>query len=271
MNYFLMDKIKNNPKVYIGVPSHDSTVYTQFVISLLDHDRNNDIEVAFFNGDSLVPRIRNYMISKYYHEHLLTKQFDYFLFQDSDVQTGENALKKALSRNVDVLFSPVPLKNSKYVSNYGLVQSVVGFEKEISTHLYKVTFAATGFCLLSNNAISALIKDAEKNKNFYYDSYDRKIYDIFKIGSNGKGFYYSEDWYLCKTLKKLGFDIYVDSSIEIWHWSSPETYFYRPICELSENILSKDLSSPLPENIKHQRWVTNDFEMIDSSIFFDGN
>lgn len=255
-------------KVYLGMPSYDATIFTACAKSLIHHSKKGDILIEFFNGDSLITRIRNKIITDYYKKFAKSKEFDYFLFQDGDVETDENALTSMIERNVDVVFSPIPFKNLNYQSPYGLVQTVIGIEEEVEPYFYKAKLAATGLGLLSNNAVISLIEHAKQNDDFYFDGAGMKIYDVFKTYKNKKGFFFSEDWHICKTLREIGFDIHIDSSFSVAHWSSPESVWIRPACKLSENVLNKNFLEPLPENIKNQRWVTNDFT-LDLDVIVD--
>lgn len=248
-------------KVYCAVPTYDAKIYTDCALSLIDHKKNNNVEIDFFDGDSLITRSRNFIISNYYHKFGKFNSFDYFLFQDSDVSVEEKSISSLVSRNVDVVFAPIPLKSNLYKTPYGLVQSVVGIKNEVEPYFYETTFSATGFCLLSNKSIINLIKNAEENEEYYFDNHGFKIYEIFKNYANKNGFYFSEDWHFCKILNKIGFNIYVDSSFETIHWSSPENYWYRPPCLLSENVINNDFSKNLSEDLQDKRWVTNDFNI----------
>ena len=48
------------------------------------------------------------------------------------------------------------------------------------------------------------------------DSMPNEYYDVCKVGVH-KDLYLSEDYYLCRDLRELGFNVYVDRTIKTRH------------------------------------------------------
>jgi len=110
----------------------------------------------------------------------------------------------------------------KLVYNTG---SVLGEEKLVDGYIiYKMDRIGTAVFMLSKKAINALVGYAKDNNNSYYlNSHTRgdaqpdvKMYDIFQTGVFD-GEYLSEDYYVCRILRELGFDIFVDPNIKVKH------------------------------------------------------
>jgi hypothetical protein len=78
--------------------------------------------------------------------------------------------------------------------------------------------------MLSRNAVSALVDYAKKNGDKYKPNPHTRgdtqpsitMYDVFKTGVFD-GEYLSEDYYVCRILRELGFDVYIDPSIKVKH------------------------------------------------------
>ena len=82
----------------------------------------------------------------------------------------------------------------------------------------------TAILMLSRKAVNALVAWASKNDHVYWPNKhtrgdtqpDIKMYDVFQTGVVD-GEYDSEDYFVCRVLRELGFDIYVDPNIPCKH------------------------------------------------------
>lgn len=257
---------KNTSSVCVCTPLYDGKITEDFFLSSLEYSKCKNIEFSYLmpSGDSLITRIRNYIITKYYNTYK-DNALTHLLWQDSDVYIPAIGVESMINRSVDVVAAPVPIKDSVVQEN-GIRNSVVGIYEEVEPLFYKAKFAATGAMLLSNKAVCALIDYAKNNNDIYYDK--ELCYDVFRVGTNKTGFYLSEDWFICQTLRNLGFEIYIDSSFGITHFDSPRSKWHRPGIPLSENILNGNKLKVLPEKIRSWRWSTNDFTIDDSLVQF---
>lgn len=253
--------------IFIATPSYDGKVDSNFLFSMLEYNNCNSFKfyIRTLCGDSLVTRARNELITLFYDTYKI-EGYTHLLWQDSDVYLSGKGLMSMLDRNVDVVAAPVPIKNYSDMT-YGIPMSVIGVYEEIEIMFYKARLAATGAFLMSTNAVEKIIEDCEKNQDFYFEG-ERKVYDVFKVGRNKENRYYSEDWYLCKKLKNIGFDLYIDSNTSVYHSASPTINYSREIMPLSINGINKygKNDRALPPDLQKIMWITNDSELSKEDI-----
>ena len=206
----------DQPNVMIGTPAYNGMVHTDYVHSLLSYNKEG-IKYAFLSiaGESLITRARNSIIARFYH----SKEFSHLLFLDGDVYLDGKDLNKLLDHKRDVIGAPVPLKTregGKPVFNIG---GNLGQEDG----LVKVERLGTAAMLLSRRAATALVENARENGDSYLPNPLARgigdtdtVFDIFKVGVRDD-IYLSEDFWACRTLRELGFDIFVDLTIATRH------------------------------------------------------
>jgi hypothetical protein len=137
------------------------------------------------------------------------------------------------------------------------VQNISGVYDQKDEMLYVANYAGTGIFLLSRNAVECLVENCIKNNDTYvFESNKNVFYNIFKTDKDENKVFLSEDFYLCKTLRDIGFEIFVDSSSFVSHSDSAGSMWQRSPMPLSENILNGKPYDPLPDNIKYSRWTT---------------
>lgn len=208
----------NKINILVCTPAYSGLVHVDYVNSILDmQTKKLPISIMFLSNESLITRGRNSCIS-YFHE---MKQFTHLLFIDADIGINAESIMQMLSHNKDVIAAPVPLKG--YDQNGNKVYNVTMPELDKETGLYKVAHVGTAVFMLSRKAVDSLIVNAIKNDDIYSgnkltrgDNKDIKHYDVFKTGVYN-GVYLSEDYYVCKVLKDLGYDVFVDDKIATVH------------------------------------------------------
>ena len=247
------------PHVAIATPMYDGKVTEHYMRSVIlsMQDPRHVTSFRLLPGDSLVCRARNTLLTQVWNERK-QQGLTHLLWQDADVFLPHGAIASMLSRDVDVVASPVPMKVP--IGRHGWVQSIVGIQAEIEPMFYTARYAATGCLMFSMDAVSALVDYCE-TMGHVTGPRDARQYDAFRIGADGNGFYLSEDWYVCKVLREIGFDIYVDSSFPVTHVESPRVWWTRPAVPLAETILAGDYAGSLPEDARDQRWATNDYDL----------
>lgn len=166
-------------------------------------------------GDSLVTRARNELISQYFYavdEH----ELDYLLWLDDDVYVPVGWLEEMAASGLDVVGCPYPLKTP--ISQEGVRCVVTGEVSPVSDYRAKVEYAGTGALMMSTGAVRALVGQCvDRNHVYVSPTYSRPLFDVFRVGGADGANYMSEDWYVCRNLGDLGFDVFVDSSSECRH------------------------------------------------------
>lgn len=247
----------NLPHVCVMTPTYGGMVTAEFMDSFIRHLQQPDhiTSYRYLAGDSLVSRARNHLLADFV-AFAEPNGWTHLLWQDGDVGLAPEAISRMLSRGVDVIAAPVPLKTN--LDRHGWPMSVVGLVDEVEPMLYRVEYAATGCLMLSRKAVDALVRYCKDNGREYYDNGVR--WDVFRNGSD-RGFYESEDWHVCRILREIGFDIYADSSFWVSHVDAPRHRWVREAWPLAETLVAGDLAGSLPDDVRAQRWATNDYDM----------
>lgn len=218
-------------KIFIGTPCFEYKVNANYVKSLLEFSKTGIDFEPFFLHDSLITRARNELITQFYENQ---KNFTHLLWLDGDVSIPASGLKKLLNENVNVIASPVPIKDL----NPGSHQSVRRSYEEVGPYVYKAEAASTGCFLMSKQSVINLVKNS---KHYFSDDHsERKIYNVFESGIRDNQLM-SEDWDICYKLRELGYEIYVNSSFPVSHFGF-HNYSRGPMLnkEVSKTLFSYD-------------------------------
>jgi hypothetical protein len=214
-------------KIFIGTPCFEYKVNANYVKSLLEFSKNNIDFEPFFLHDSLITRARNELITQFYEN---SQNFTHLLWLDGDVSIPASGLQELLNENVNIIASPVPIKDL----TPGAHQSVRRTYEEIKPYVYKAEAAATGCFLMSKQSVIDLVESSK----YYFsdDTSKRKIYNVFESGIRDQQLM-SEDWDICYKLRELGYEIYVNSSFPVSHFGF-HNYSRGP-------MLNKETSRPM--------------------------
>lgn len=208
-------------KLLIGTPCYNGILHQDYFQGTLQYNHLGiPISYMHIGNESLITRGRNTIIS-FFYDHKDT--FTHLLFLDADIYLSGEDLLKLLESGEDVIGAPVPLKGydprGKNVYNVGKIL-------ETKDHLIEVEHVGTAVFLLSNSAVVSLVNDAINNGNVYSrnpltrgDTPSDLQYDVFQVGVYEEQ-YLSEDYYVCKVLRELGYKIIVDTSIRTRHSGS---------------------------------------------------
>jgi hypothetical protein len=160
-------------KIFIGTPCFEYKVNANYVKSLLEFSKNNIDFEPFFLHDSLITRARNELITQFYEN---SQNFTHLLWLDGDVSIPASGLQELLNENVNIIASPVPIKDL----TPGAHQSVRRTYEEIRHYVYKAEAAATGCFLMSKQSVIDLVESSK----YYFgdDTSERKIYNVFESG-----------------------------------------------------------------------------------------
>ncbi len=206
------------PKLLIGTPAYGGMMHSDYVSALLQYQRAGvNFALMSIGNESLITRARNTIVSEF---HART-EFSHLLFLDADVLLPAAGLRRMLDSGRYVIGAAVALKgrNAKggRIFNIGQLQGEDG-------PLYKVERIGTAALLLSRAAVDALVADARRESRVYSRGYNLRgidlrasiQYDIFRTGVVGDEFL-SEDYWVCRELRRLGFAVYLDPTIVTRH------------------------------------------------------
>lgn len=240
--------------VLVATPSYDNKITSDYMASVLQYLSLTDKNISYLisPNDALVTRARNDLFTSFY-ENINKKDLTHILFQDSDIFMQGFGLEKMLSYDVDVIGQAVPLKRSH--SQYGIPCAVANVYNKLDSFLYQSEYLGSGIMILSKRAVMDLVEYCEDHSQWYYDpAHRRKIYDVFSVGVDKNKIYQSEDWYICDLLRKIGYDIHVDSSANTSHMD-----IKRPTMFMNEQSLNRKYESELPIEQRENFWTPNDW------------
>jgi hypothetical protein len=203
--------------VLIGTPAYNGMLHTDYLYSILGFI-SNDVphSVMTIGNESLITRARNTILANFWE----VETFTHLLFLDADVFLDHQGLKEMLNHNKDVVGAPVYLKG-KNADGEQTINSDANLN--VLPVLQSVTRVGTAVLLLSRAAVNSLVEHAIKeNRTYEINEMLRREgmaithYDVFRVGISA-GEYLSEDFWLCKELVELGYEIHVDTSVYTRH------------------------------------------------------
>jgi hypothetical protein len=202
--------------VLIGTPAYAGMVHVDFVSTLLSFTRARiPFTLLTIGNESLITRARNAIAAAF----LERAEFTHLLFLDGDVSLSPEDARRLLAYDKDVVGAPVALKarrpDGSLIFNVGRSLGEEGA-------LIVTEHVGTAVLLLSRRAVTALASEAQR-AGYVYESValrgenNAKIhYDIFRVGVVD-GNYLSEDFWACRSLRRLGFRIYIDPTVVTTH------------------------------------------------------
>ena len=208
---------KPQPQILICTPAYNGQVHVNYLHSMLNFFKNEiHYSVMTLDNESLITRARNTLISTFWSK----EQFTHLLFLDADVFLDHEGLQSMLAAKKDVIGAPVFLKGRDSEGKQTLNTDA---NPEISPVVQSVQRVGTAALLLSRTAVAALVNKAIEEKRTYTlnemlqtQDVPSTHYDIFRVGVADDE-YLSEDFWLCRELRSLGFEIYVDTSVYTRH------------------------------------------------------
>lgn len=205
--------------LFIGTPCYNSMIHSDYLHSIISyHERKLPITIMTLGNESLITRGRNTVISYFHYD----KRFTHLLFLDADIYLPASELMKLIMPQVDVIGAPVRLKGFNKFDNSPIYNT--GKLIKENGDLMVMDRIGTAVFMLSRHAVNALVDTANANGDVYSGNQhtrgdaDDNIpqYDVFKTGVFD-GEYLSEDYYVCKVLRELGFDVHVEMTCQTKH------------------------------------------------------
>jgi hypothetical protein len=227
--------------LYIATPAFACRLtngYVQSILQLQLRCSELGIPVCFdiLGNESLVQRARNVLC-----ERFRQSSSTYLLFIDADIRFNPETVFRLLKFNKPIVGSCYPKK----FLNWGLIEAkmkakdpepmhqygldfninIVGKQAEVIEGFVKCLDIATGFLLITRDAIEKVAKafpelrckNDIQNENMKLDFYDA-VFDC-AIDEESKR-YLSEDYAFCRRAQKVGLEIWVDVVSPLSHTGS---------------------------------------------------
>ena len=205
-------------RLMVGTPAYGGMVHVDYMRCLFDFLKAGiHFQMSTIGNESLITRARNSILSAFHAR----PEFTHLLFLDADVHLPAEGLRRMLDADVPVVGAAVALKalaeDGSRIWNFG---------NSVGTHgsLVKVEQIGTAALLLSREAVTALVQDAIADGRTYaraataQGDMDAEVhFDVFRVGVDD-GVYLSEDFWACRRLRALGFDVCVDPAVVTTHY-----------------------------------------------------
>jgi hypothetical protein len=200
-------------RVLIGTPALDGKVQAWYTDSLA-----NSIKVCAANGidlqpvilidESILPMARNELLNIAYQDN-----FESIVFIDADQVWNPIALLEVINSQYDVMGLPVVSKTDEPGNFNVILQRTDNIQKDEQGNI-KVDAIGTGFLKLSRKALEALWNS---NPTTLFRGKELKLICEYSTSYNE---FVGEDIYLCKKLKELEFDIWINPNATCAHIGS---------------------------------------------------
>jgi hypothetical protein len=193
-------------RVAILTPSYDGSVSIEYSSSLaksvmLLSDNGYHIDHIYINGEAIVQSARNKLFFNAYH-----KDYDCVVWIDSDIEWSPEDLLRLVKSPLDVVGATYRRKTIKELY-------VAKISNLIKGDIIEVDGIGFGFLKMSRKVIDALW-----NTNESYEDDRSMCKNVFEV-TVANGQMYSEDYVACKKIKDLGFNVYLDKTIDLSHTS----------------------------------------------------
>jgi hypothetical protein len=206
--------------IMIGTPAYGGMVHIEYLRRLFEYTKAGiRFQLDTIGNESLITRARNAILATFHVRRELT----HLLFLDADTSLPAAGLMRMLRARAPIIGAPVALKgfdaNGDRLWNVGRCVGVAG-------SLLKVENVGSAALLLSRAACDALVQDAIDHGRTYarmktlVGNTDTSVhYDVFRVGVQANE-YLSEDFWVCRRLRTLGFDVLLDPTIVTTHYGA---------------------------------------------------
>lgn len=186
--------------------------YLRFTVFAMQTGINFMVDTL--SNESNINRGRNSLVAKF-----LRNTCSHLMFVDGDIQFNNMDILKLLGANKDVIGGIYPQKviPTKYVVNRLPDTEPEGRDGEI----IEVDTLGTGFLLIKRSVFERMITEGVAQK--YLDNiglgaeFDDYTYNFFPTQIGDDGYYLTEDWAFCRNWRKMGGQIFADTSINLTH------------------------------------------------------
>lgn len=224
--------LETSQQFFCALPCYGSMMTQPFAMSLMQTLLQSPFigQLDFVLNDSLVSRARNTLAARF-----LDSPYQWLLFLDNDLQFEVEHIARlwlhATKEKRAIVCGMYAMKKlaPRFVANY------IPGEKPDANGAVRVTESGTG-CMVIHRSVfekmRAELKDIAYSTDSNHPSGFREEWDFFAVGPyrypSGLVRYLSEDWMFCQRARDLGFDVWVDTFIQIRHMGN---MVYPPVAE----------------------------------------
>ncbi len=196
--------------------------------------RKHQIRLYFNSNDSLISRVRNVHISLFLHQYT---ECDYFMSWDSDIETlntfvENNIFDKLIEHDKDFIGGLYAVKKPGSIKCSSISMNS-NDDIQFNSGIIPMRWLSSGCWMIKRSAVEKmanaypeLIYDGDDNASGHimHGLYIPFIYEMTpeEFPNIDKPFkkYLSEDWACCARWRKIGGEIWADTSIVLKHYGS---------------------------------------------------
>lgn len=212
MGFSTQQDTQQPKRVLIGTPALDGRVdawyaYALHEIGKLALSNNILVSPVLLSYESILPMARNELFTI-----AINGSFDCMVFIDSDVYCDPKAFIDIVNSNKEIICIPTVKKTEEEQYDIYLYADLDNDATVVKNeNLIKASRVSTSCLKIGKKALAAL---AENSTDTIFRN--KQIKNICQYDFMGPAFM-GEDIYLCEKLKKLGFDIWVDTRTTCMH------------------------------------------------------
>ncbi len=200
-------------------------------VSNLCNVPHHKINYCNVNGDGNLPRVRSFQLGIWRNQYETENKSDYFMIVDEDISFQPEAIDLLVEDDKPIIGGIYTFKsqNPNYVGKVctRLFEdtSLVKFDEP-----FPVRWLNGGFILVKAEVLLDMI---EKYKYLAFDVFADSPMGIKETWSlwcpsvyhnNGERLFLSEDWAFCQRAREIGYEIWADLRVKLWHWSAENGY-----------------------------------------------
>ena len=216
MGFGTQQNTQQPKRVLIGTPALDGRVdawyaYALHEIGKLALSNNILVSPVLVSYESILPMARNELFTL-----AINGGFDCMVFIDSDVYCDPQTFVNVVNSSKEIICIPTVKKSDdeQYDIHFDTSKSIAVFE---NGNLIKANRVSTSCLKIGKKALASL---AENSTDTIFRG--KPLKNVCQYDFMGPAFM-GEDIYLCEKLKKLGFEIWVDTRTTCMH-IGPKVY-----------------------------------------------
>lgn len=205
----------------IGTPSYGGVVTIEYLKSIIRlHEYNVQYTIALLSNPLLM-QVRNDMFTSFVSDEM--KDYSHLFFLDADIGIQPEDIVKLIEHDKPLIGAVFPKKvkpaGGEPIWNAGLVI------EDCEDGIAKLEYIGAGCMCIRRDLALELKKYAEDNKMMYVNHIEIPnekpidTYDVFRTELINNIYAY-EDIFFCYLIRKLGYDILADYTINLKHVGS---------------------------------------------------
>lgn len=229
--------------IFIALPAYDFKVSLKLAVSLArvaqDAVRHGvDIQIGSICGCSILPRARNLLA-----QDMLESDCDYMLFIDSDINFDPSDVFRLMvwaQDPVKGIVAGVPRVRS---TDEVYIAKLEQHDNELTLNgqgLVRAERVATAFMLVQRKVLTDMVEAHPEWKHFDIRT-QRDMHALFNYIVTPEGFM-GEDYVFCDRVRELGYEVWIDPSIQLGHMGVQEY----------EGFFGRDVLFPMIASVRPQ-------------------